>query len=79
VNHQQQILSLASRMGADPREVELAMKLMRTGRTRLARRSYGRAPRDPRPLSRLAQSKPPHVSSQRAAGFLSGSKKVKST
>jgi hypothetical protein len=32
MTHQQQILGLASRMGADPREVELAVALMRTGR-----------------------------------------------
>jgi hypothetical protein len=32
---QKQILGIASRLGADPREVELAIQLMRSGRTEL--------------------------------------------
>jgi hypothetical protein len=32
MTHQEQLLDIATRMGADPREIELAVALMRSGR-----------------------------------------------
>jgi hypothetical protein len=34
-SQQQQVLGLASQLGADPREIEMAIQLMRTGRADL--------------------------------------------
>ena len=73
MTHQQQILNLASRMGADPREVELAVALMRTGRIDLIVQVTAQKLTIRGALAKVAQSKPPCSPSRSAAAKSNGS------
>jgi hypothetical protein len=66
---QQQILDIAARMGANPKEVELAIALVRTGDATLIVQVMAAKLTIKTTLAKAAQ-KPPHALSQQAAGYL---------